>query len=198
MMTKKITKLAIIGAQNCGKTTSFYYVASSYKMHGRLIGMVHESARDCPYPLNQGAGFLSQWWILSQHIEREAKMLKHYDNVLCDRSVYDGLIYSWESYLLKNMNFPSYNMISRTVYAWAESHPYTALIYLHPLPIEGDSMRGQLSKQQEFQRVIETEFQHLIVSLRRRNQKVEEVHTEDKVERRDTVLEIVRQYFGDE
>jgi len=153
-------KIAIIGAHNSGKITSLYYLSYKLKKIGRTIGIGHEVARECPYPLNEEGGMLTQLWILFKQIEREAQLEKNYNKIILDRSVYDSIVYS--TYLTKRgkMDKKDSKFARTTALAWAENHPYHSLIYLEPLPLELDPQRGQNII--EYQQAIHEEFKLLI------------------------------------
>jgi len=188
-------KVAIVGAQNCGKTTSFYYVASHLKSKGVVMGFVHETARDCPYPINLDSGFIGQWWILSRHIEREAREEKLYDRVLCDRSVFDALVYAGMQ-IPDRMSLEDFGFIEATAYSWARIHPYDAIIYLTPLPIEIDPSRGKSEKQEEYQKHVSAFFEKFVLSdIKRAGINVQIVREPNKAYRRNKVLEIAERYL---
>jgi len=156
-------KIALIGSQNSGKTTSLYYLSYKLKKESNPLGVGHEVARECPYPLNQGGGLLTQLWILFKQMENEAKLEQYYENIILDRSVYDQIAYT--GYLADNgtITQANHNFMKHISFSWAKIHPYDLLVYLEPLPLEKDIMRGE--NLLDYQREINRRFKLLTKTL---------------------------------
>jgi len=142
-------KIAIVGAQSSGKTTSLYYLCYRLKEARKKIGIGHEVARECPYPLNEEGGFKTQFWILYKQIEREESLEEWYEKIILDRSVFDVIAYANYLTRLGRIKKKDYEFIRKMALDWAKKHPYTLIIYLDPLPREEDPMRG--SNTQKYQ-----------------------------------------------
>ena len=188
-----IKKVALIGSHGSGKTTCLYSVAYEYKMKKNVIGVLHEVARECPYPINDKADFISQWWMLTHQIENEARSQLLYDRIISDRSVFDNVPYT--ELLRENGNMKDWEcvMINKTALNWATYNPYSALIYLTPLPIEEDKARG--TNQRVFQLKIDTLFNELFHQIGDR-ENIIKIEAQGKEERQALVLEVVKKYFG--
>lgn len=91
-------KIAFIGTHGTGKTTAAYRLASEYKHDERYrdasVGIIMETARDCPFPINQVATRDSQTWIFLAQILKEIDMARTYDVIICDRAVLDMIVYA--------------------------------------------------------------------------------------------------------
>ena len=94
MIMVKYKKIAISGVHSSGKTTSLSYVTYKIKSRKNVIGILNEVARDCPYPLGVNGNFQTQWWILTNQILKEYQLQRMYDTIICDRSVFDVMVYS--------------------------------------------------------------------------------------------------------
>ena len=118
---------------------------------GENLGIGHEVARECPYPLNDQGGTLTQLWILTRHIEREVQLESYYDRIIMDRSVFDSIPYcEYLTYKIGKMKAEDLFFARNMAFEWAKIHPYTSLIYLKPLPFEGqDSQRSPKIAYQE-------------------------------------------------
>jgi len=156
-------KIAIIGAHNCGKTTSLYYLCYKLKKIGKELGIGHEVARESPYPLNEEGGVLTQIWILSKQIEKEATLETKYDKVILDRSVYDSIPYCRYLAKKKLMSKADAKFLTGTAFSWAKNHPYTLLIYLEPLPLEKDKARG--ANVEAYQKAIVRNFEKILKKI---------------------------------
>lgn len=86
-------KLAFIGTHGVGKTTLCYGVAARLKARDVVLEIVHEVARRCPLPINQGTSVAAQSWILHTQIADELVAAERHPVVLCDRSVLDNYVY---------------------------------------------------------------------------------------------------------
>lgn len=183
-------KVAIIGAQNCGKTTSLYYLCYKMKKRGMKLGVGHEVARECPYPLNKEGGLLTQLWILFKQMEREAKLEGYYDKIIMDRSVYDSIPYCEYLRRLKIVRKEDVKFCTDVAFAWGRNHPYSLLIYLEPLPLEEDPARG--SNTAKYQKEVERNFERL---FRKIEMPMVRVDVAPKEERCMEVYRIVRRHL---
>jgi nicotinamide riboside kinase len=86
-------KLAFIGSHGVGKTTLCYGLAARLKARDFAVEVVHEVARRCPLPINEGTTIAAQSWILHTQIAEELVAQTRYPLVICDRSVLDNYVY---------------------------------------------------------------------------------------------------------
>ena len=70
----KTIKIALSGPHNSGKTTALYYISYKMKSTGNIIGIGHEVARDCPYPIGLESTDISQLWMLYNHMLMEKRL----------------------------------------------------------------------------------------------------------------------------
>jgi thymidylate kinase len=87
-------KIAIIGTHGVGKTTLCKAVAEYARAQGKKVESIGEVVRDCPYPIHAEQTYKATEWIVINQIlrEREAEGKKP-DLIVCDRSVYDPIVY---------------------------------------------------------------------------------------------------------
>lgn len=158
--TKKPYKIAIISTHGTGKTTLCYDVAASLKkmnLKTKVFSEVASVAHEQGIPINQTTTLSAQLYIMLTHICEELKgSLRHYEVVVCDRSVFDNWIYL-ERRCGRNRNGFILDFIKR----YAEEFAYDAV---YKLPLIGeltpDGVRDAESR--EFQADI---FQRLNVLL---------------------------------
>ena len=90
--------IAFSGAHGTGKTTSVYAMAEWLKRKGKNVGIILETARDCPLPvLNKACNKSSedsQVWIFSAQLKREIEAIHRYDIVVSDRTLVDCIAYT--------------------------------------------------------------------------------------------------------
>lgn len=92
-------KIAIVGGHGVGKTTLCNALKKCVEEKGQRAMIIGEIIRDCPYPINDGMCLNTALWTASRQIELElsAEMDKTIDYVICDRSVYDPMLYLKDS-----------------------------------------------------------------------------------------------------
>lgn len=90
-------KIAYSGTHGTGKSTSVFNECFNYKKKykDKEVGIITEIPRKSPFPLNQQATVQSQWWIFSTQIKKELEFSNIYDIVICDRSIVDGIAYTY-------------------------------------------------------------------------------------------------------
>jgi thymidylate kinase len=85
--------IAFSGTHGTGKSSCAYSLASRMKRKGFSVVVCDELARECPLPINQAAGDLTQYWIIAAQMKREITLMDRYDFVISDRTVFDALAY---------------------------------------------------------------------------------------------------------
>ncbi|MBT7461465.1 MAG: hypothetical protein HN685_02135, partial [Waddliaceae bacterium] len=48
-------RIAVFGTHGAAKTSLVYKLAAHFKMANKNVKVIHETARQCPFPINQGA-----------------------------------------------------------------------------------------------------------------------------------------------
>lgn len=185
-------KGAIIGSTCSGKTTGIAYLITQLEGLRKKVGIGNEVAVDCPYPLNENGGFLTQWWILSRQIERESKLQSWFPNVIMDRSVLDSIAYAKVSLNNNKISLNDFEQIRNTALSWMKLNPYDFFIYLTPLE------NCQLSKHaRDFQMDIENSFQEIISSIINEKILIDlNIYTftyQDKMERNNAILKTIKE-----
>lgn len=93
----KVYKIAIISTHGTGKTTLCFEVAAMLKKLGLKVKVFSEiatSAFEQGIPINEKTTLPAQMFIMMQHISEELRAdIREYQIVICDRSVYDNLVY---------------------------------------------------------------------------------------------------------
>ena len=102
-------KICCIGTHGSGKTTLCYQQAAYYKLNGKNVKLINETARSCPFPINHQFNSYSAMWIIHTHIQKELEAFaKQADIIICDRSPIDTVMYAIVSgciagHLMKNL-----------------------------------------------------------------------------------------------
>lgn len=86
-------KIAFIGSHGVGKTTLCYGLAARLKARDVVLEVVHEVARRCPLPINEGTSVAAQAWIVHTQVAEEWVATARHPVVICDRSALDNYVY---------------------------------------------------------------------------------------------------------
>lgn len=147
-MTKKATKIAIMGTHGTGKTTLSYKLATHFKEKGKNIKIVQEVARSCPFPINAGMTKEAALWIYHEHSRKELEASEKHDVVICDRSYLDSLLYA-EYFNLQIGSYPI-DLINQ----------YDQIYFVRPdVPLISDGIR---SSDLEFQKGMDVIFKRIL------------------------------------
>ncbi|HAN05575.1 MAG TPA: hypothetical protein DCW72_00600 [Elusimicrobia bacterium] len=147
---KRPYKISLISTHGTGKTTLCYEVAAELKKRGLKVKVFSEiaaSAFEQGIPINESTTLPAQMYIMMQHITEELRgTLRNYQVVVCDRSVFDNLVYL-ERRCGEN------RMLRDFLKAYAETFPYDVI---YKLPMVGELMEDGIrdAKSHEFQQDI--------------------------------------------
>lgn len=92
---KQPLKICIVGTHGCGKSTLAYALAAHMKSQGYNVACVMETARSCPFGINEKFSRKSVEWIVASHIKAELDCeARGYEVIISDRSPYDTILYA--------------------------------------------------------------------------------------------------------
>jgi nicotinamide riboside kinase len=133
---KRPYKISLISTHGTGKTTLCYEVAAELKKRGLKVKVFSEiaaSAFEQGIPINENTTLQAQLYILMQHITEELRAsIRHYQVVVCDRSVFDNWIY-----MERRCGGTGNEYILDFLKGYAENFPYDAI---YKLPLVGQLM----------------------------------------------------------
>jgi hypothetical protein len=75
-----------------------FELAGVLKRAGRRVELITETARECPFPLNEEATRQAYQWIIARQIQIEIEKSARADILVCDRSVLDNFAYYHRRY----------------------------------------------------------------------------------------------------
>jgi len=148
-------RIGITGAQSVGKTTLLNALRSEDMFKDLVIcDEVTRRVKGYGLPINEAGNDITQRLIMNEHVVN----VFLYDNMITDRTVLDGLVYS--SYLLKNRKV-SIDTFRYVYDVYTKVTPYYDYIfYIEPeFDIENDGTR---SVDVEFRNEIASLFESLI------------------------------------
>lgn len=90
--------IAYSGAHGTGKTTAVYDLAAKLKRNGVNVGIITETARECPFPVMSSGCEIppeySQLWIFNRQMQAEIEASERFEMVVSDRSCVDCIAYT--------------------------------------------------------------------------------------------------------
>lgn len=161
---KRPYKISLISTHGTGKTTLCYEVAAELKKRGLKVKVFSEiaaSAFEQGIPINENTTLQAQLYILMQHITEELRAsIRHYQVVVCDRSVFDNWIY-----MERRCGGEGNEYILEFLKGYAEKFPYDAI---YKLPLVGQLMDDGIRDAQNktFQTDIYERLNKLLADLR--------------------------------
>lgn len=117
------------GSHSTGKTT----LMNALKKEFPKFNFVSEAARDCPYPINEKTGFLSQDFIFRTQVCRELQSELN-EVTITDRTTFDQMAYIKYAYH-DSMTITESKYVLLKKYAMSWANTYDVLFYV---PIEFD------------------------------------------------------------
>lgn len=147
VLKRKPYKIALISTHGTGKTTLCFEVAAELKKRGLKVKVFSEiaaSAYEQGIPINENTTLPAQMYIMMQHITEELRgTLRNYQVVVCDRSVYDNLVYL-------ERRCGSNPFLRDFIKGYSENFPYDVI---YKLPLVGQLVDDGIreAKNQEFQ-----------------------------------------------
>jgi len=158
---KPLYKIALISTHGTGKTTLCFEVAAELKKRGLKVKVFSEiaaAAYEQGIPINENTTLPAQMYILMQHITEELRAsIRNYQVVVCDRSVFDNLVYM-------ERRCGGNAFIRDFLQGYAEKFPYDVI---YKLPMVGELMADGIREAQnkEFQTDIYARLNKLLEDL---------------------------------
>jgi len=159
---KRPYKISLISTHGTGKTTLCYEVAAELKKRGLKVKVFSEiaaSAFEQGIPINETTTLPAQMYIMMQHITEELRgILRGYQVVVCDRSVFDNLAYM-------ERRCGTNPFIREFLKGYAEEFPYDVI---YKLPMVGELMDDGIrdAQSREFQEDIYNRLNTLLEELK--------------------------------
>ncbi|OGS13562.1 MAG: hypothetical protein A2234_01445 [Elusimicrobia bacterium RIFOXYA2_FULL_58_8] len=154
-------KIALISTHGTGKTTLCFEVAAELKKRGLKVKVFSEiaaAAYEQGIPINENTTLPAQMYIMMQHITEELRSaIRNYQVVVCDRSVFDNLVYM-------ERRCGSNPFVRDFLRGYAAKFPYDVI---YKLPMVGELMDDGIREAQnkEFQVDIYTRLNKLLEEL---------------------------------
>ncbi|MDR1907009.1 MAG: ATP-binding protein [Puniceicoccales bacterium] len=91
----EVHRYLITGTHGCGKSTLSHRICSELKKSGYNAIVLSETARESPFPINQGQTVNATLYIALRQAVKELEAIAHgYQYLVLDRGVLDSFVYS--------------------------------------------------------------------------------------------------------
>ncbi len=189
---KRPYKIALISTHGTGKTTLCYEVAAELKKRGLKVKVFSEIAAyafEQGIPINETTTLPAQMYIMMQHITEELRaIIRNYQVVVCDRSVFDNLAY------MERRCGPN-QFVRDFLQSYAEKFPYDVI---YKLPMVGELVDDGIRDAQslEFQADIYNRLNTLLEDLRIEHRTLPAPSTELRKEWADLIVRETLEVLG--
>jgi GTPase SAR1 family protein len=161
-----IYKIAWIGSQGSGKTTTVNRVARLLSDTMQPFKLVTEKARLCPFPLDT---FEGQKWLIEEQFRCETEATPELitgavfpiQYILCDRSLWDGLVYATYLNRQGRLSDSEFRIIDAMItgYVKKSAIPYSVIYLCEPKELYDDPKRPM---DKDYQSAIYKTFKEII------------------------------------
>ena len=141
--SREFRKIWISGGPGVGKTALIHGLIGELKWRDKTVEWIDEVIRDCPFPIDKGADFKTEMWVIEHQHYREIQKLKHMPQfLLCDRGMLDQAVYSTMLFDGKKMSDKEYNIILTTVLDWLKTYDFGIVVSPTDKEITTDGFRA--------------------------------------------------------
>ena len=160
-------RVAIFGTHGSAKTTLVYKLAAYFKMQNKNVTVIHETARQSPFPINHAAVYQTTLFLIASQLKKELEAeAEGFEISISDRTLSDAFVYINH---LKRDNVYTH-MLEPFCMQWIKQ--YDVLVYLEPTPGYLPEDDGRRACDLDYQMAIRDDFRLLI-------EKIERVHKDD-------------------
>ena len=163
-------KIGFMGSKAVGKTTVANLLNGHLKAIGAHSDMVYETARNCPFLLNEKTGIASSYWIVGEQIAAEALVEAKRQFTICDRTIIDVLSFAVcglvRMFSIKHEDAhksDEINVLKQIIKIYLEARPYDFLFYV---PVRQELWSSFFKPEDyDFQLEIDRELRVLLAEL---------------------------------
>jgi nicotinamide riboside kinase len=157
LMKKKIKRIAVFGTHGSAKTTLVYKLATYYKMNDKNVTVIHETARQSPFPINENTTYHTTLFVIASQLQKELQAeAQGFEIAISDRALSDAFIYL--DYLKRGNIFTK--SLENFCFEWLRQ--YDVLIYLEPTKGFSITADGVRAADTNYQRAIINDFRSQI------------------------------------
>jgi nicotinamide riboside kinase len=153
-------RIAIFGTHGAAKTTLVYKLAAFFKMKDKNVTVIHETARQSPFPINLNAVYQTTLFVVSSQLQKELSAeAQGFEIAISDRTLSDAFIYI--NHLKRGNELTK--ALEDFSFKWLKK--YDVLIYLEPTEGFEISQDGIRATDKSFQQSIRDQFRDLVKKI---------------------------------
>ncbi len=162
-MKKVIKRIAVFGTHGAAKTTLVYKLATFYKMSDKNVVVIHETARQSPFPINMDTIYQTTLFVVATQLQKELQAeAQGFEIAISDRALSDAFIYI--NYL-KRANALT-KSLEEFCFEWLKQ--YHVLVYLEPTKGYAITQDGIRASDEKYQLAIRDDFRLQIEKMRKK------------------------------
>jgi nicotinamide riboside kinase len=153
-------RIAIFGTHGAAKTTLVYKLAAFFKMKDKNVTVIHETARQSPFPINTDVVYQTTLFVVMSQVKTELEAeAEGFEISISDRTPSDAFIYI--NHLKKDNSLTQ--SLENFCLEWIKQ--YDVLVYLEPTAGFTATDDGVRAVNQEYQLKIRDDFRLLVKTL---------------------------------
>jgi len=162
-MNKSMKRIAIFGTHGAAKTTLVYKLATFYKMNDKNVTVIHETARQSPFPINMDTVYQTTLFVVATQLQKELQAeAQGFEVAISDRALSDAFIYINH---LKRGNILT-KSLEDFCFEWLRQ--YHVLVYLEPTEGYAITEDGIRASGQDYQLAIRDDFRNQVEKMKKK------------------------------
>ena len=158
-------RIAIFGTHGAAKTTLVYKLAAYYKMRDINVTVIHETARQSPFPINLDTVYQTTLFVVASQLQKELQAeAQGFEIAISDRTLSDAFIYI--NHLKRGNNLTK--SLDDFCFEWVKQ--YKVLIYLEPTKGFNPTYDGVRAVDLKYQNAIKEDFRNFVKRLEDKHQ----------------------------
>ncbi len=154
-------RVAIFGTHGAAKTTLVYKLATFYKMANKNVTVIHETARQSPFPINTDVVYQTTVFVVTSQINKELQAeAEGFEISISDRTPSDAFIYL--NHLKRDNDLT--RQLETFCFEWLKQ--YDLLIYLEPTEGYAATDDGVRATNVDYQMAIRDDFRTLVEEMK--------------------------------
>ena len=153
-------RIAIFGTHGSAKTTLVYKLAAYFKMINKNVTVIHETARQSPFPINLDVVYQTTIFVVTSQVKKELQAeAEGFEIAISDRTPSDAFIY------LNHLNRDNEYTRSLEIFCLEWLKKYDVLVYLEPTEGFEITADGKRAVGAEYQNKIRDDFRLLVQDI---------------------------------
>ncbi len=168
-------RIAVFGTHSAAKTTLIYLLASYFKMKDKNVTVIHETARQSPFPINTDVVYQTTLFVVASQLKKELEAeAQGFEIAISDRTPSDAFIYL--NHLERDNSLT--HSLEEFCLEWVQK--YNVLIYLEPTEGYIPTNDGIRACDIGYQLAIRDDFRVLVEEMKKKHKTINIIKVESK------------------